>query len=310
LHLIATGADIMRSPLFLCVLFTSLIVLNCGPQPNEEMNSLGIINDLPPEQWALSNCGIELELSPESPIRALRDFIKQYSLNIKTSGTERTKARIFEDIMAALANLCPCGDIPEDISMRELRAVIKTKGFPIKTAGRGRTKAGVRSDVLAACSELSEFQEIEVPTATDVQPLLSELTALTENIEFDHFGTEASCPYEVVRITTEVQKLDSFEDFRQAVLAMGPEKLGLQASDLDTYGKFEPTEKAYYSYLKESQAQVAEALIGIFSQELREAKVIIVGAEYEIPSAEHPIFIVGIGPDNTLIGLKAIVVWT
>jgi hypothetical protein len=113
-----------------------------------------------------------------------------------------------------------------------------------------------------------------------------------------------------VRLSTQDAQLDSYEDFRNAVLEVGPETLGMEENSLNTVGRFEAAERTFYPYLNESAPDVAEAIIQILSEELTDTKLIIVGSEFTLPEPVHPVFIIGIAPDGSLIGLKAFVVWT
>jgi len=84
----------------------------------------------------------------------------------------------------------------------------------------------------------------------------------------------------------------------------------MEENFLDTVGRFEAAERTFYPYLNGSAPNVAEAIIQILSGELTDTKLIIVGSEFTLPEPVHPVFIIGIAPDGSLIGLKAFVVWT
>jgi len=284
----------------LIVLMT--LVASCGSLIEMDQAVESPIGSLTASEWALEAC--EFELNADSSIWELREFIRNHHLDIKTAGRGRTKIRIYQDILEAMELECPCGDIPTNISMRELRQIIKIKGFDIKTAGRGRTKVKVREEVINACAG------IENQSPFDFTQLMQTLEEHSAELELDYYGSESSYPLEVVRLSTQDAQLDSYEDFRNAVLEVGPETLGMEENFLDTVGRFEAAERTFYPYLNESAPNVAEAIIQILSGELTDTKLIIVGSEFTLPEPVHPVFIIGIAPDGSLIGLKAFVVWT
>ena len=153
-------------------------------------------------------------------------------------------------------------------------------------------------------------------TVNPTKALVEKIAEASSGLELDYFASEASDGFSPVHINAKTENLSSFEDFKKAVTQAGAHEFGLTSDMLQTVGKFEDASENFYGWIQEYYADSpeelahAKELVSAFSTELRDAKVIIVGQEYTIEGAEHPVFIVGIAKDGSLVGVQSTVVWT
>jgi len=142
------------------------------------------------------------ELTSDSSIETLRDYIKEHNYNIKTAGWGRTKEKILLDIQKLeLSKLDSSMPI-----MKSLRDYIKRYRLPIKTSGLGRTKVNILSDMRRAI--LSEEDANRDPPVYPCDPETDTKARHVDTTPDVEESSEESC----VDTDTEMNKEDQDQD--------------------------------------------------------------------------------------------------
>ena len=137
--------------------------------------------------------------------------------------------------------------------------------------------------------------------------LFNQIKTLSTDLFFDDLGSESSEAIEAVHIPANIIDLTP-ESFAQA--------LQLNADNpQDFITRFLPAERIltrfsnqfYRADLNEKALQMVQ----LMQVNLQQHTLIVLGKDYdENVGAEHPVYVVGVADDGSLVGFKSKVIWT
>ncbi|MFN7117741.1 MAG: nuclease A inhibitor family protein [Saprospiraceae bacterium] len=137
--------------------------------------------------------------------------------------------------------------------------------------------------------------------------LFTQIQELTPDLFFDDLGSEGSQPLEAVHIAANVVELTP-DSFAKA--------LKLNAEDpKDAVARFVPAEEHFIKFIAQHYSFELDAkattLVHLMKDHLRQNTVIVLGEDYheDVPP-QHPVYVVGVADDGSLIGFKSLVIWT
>ncbi len=135
--------------------------------------------------------------------------------------------------------------------------------------------------------------------------LYGEIEDLLEGLFFDDFGSEAAEKLFPVYLDTRFEQLTE-ENFAKA--------LDLDFSQpKDQLARFMPVGNFWEDFvdvqLPERRAQALN-LVEILRANLRDIHIIIVGADQDGVSPQHPVYVVGLSSWGDILGLRSTVIWT
>jgi Nuclease A inhibitor-like protein len=132
------------------------------------------------------------------------------------------------------------------------------------------------------------------------------IQSYTEDLIFDAFGSEGSAGIEAFRLDTNLTALTK-ETFATA-LGLDQQNPKEVVERFQDAGSFLPLfARKQLDFELEEQAQ---ALIEIMEENLRQIAVAIIGADDYSVDAKHPVYVVGLAGDGSLVGFKSVVIWT
>ena len=222
--------------------------------------------------------------------------------------------------MSAIASLSPShrpvvgSPLTSSVTSDTQTPVLDSNASSFERSAAGPSPAQRPTDGLTPPS--SNVGPLNPTPSQTTAALMAKITSATKDWEFNFYGNEGGAGFSAVHIPGNAGKLDSFQDFKEAVIKAGVEKFGLTTEMLQSSGAFDPVNEHFIPQLLEHIAEdpadypKAKEFISILNKDLVDAKVVIVGAEYTIESLEHPCFIVGVAPDGALVGIHTLVVWT
>jgi hypothetical protein len=191
--------------------------------------------------------------------------------------------RLMEDKILPQFELAPGGlSLTETETIRSYGEDVLPLAFQLKRAAQG-----------------TEYQ--------NPMQLLEQLQTYTPELFFDDLGSEGSQPIEAIHLPAHLTDLTP-ETFAKA--------LHLNTTDpKEAIARFVPAEvhftkfiAQHYSFDLDSQAQ---AVVNLMKENLRQNTVIVLGEDHhdEVPP-QHPVYVVGVAEDGSLLGFRSAVIWT
>jgi Nuclease A inhibitor-like protein len=153
---------------------------------------------------------------------------------------------------------------------------------------------------------LQLFQTARASQVLRASEVFIYIESYAEGLIFDAFGSEAAAYIEAFHLDTNLTALTK-ETFAQA--------LGLDQQDpKEVVERFQEA-VSFFPLFERKQPEFelqeqAEALIDIMQENLRQIAVAIIGADNSSGDAEHPVYVVGLAGDGSLVGFKSVVIWT
>lgn len=143
--------------------------------------------------------------------------------------------------------------------------------------------------------------------ATYISPMeiFEQIKTYTPELFFDDIGSEGSEAIEAVHIAANITDLTP-ESFAKAL------KLNLGDPN-EAIARFVPAEAHFTKFISQHYSfdldAKALAIVNIMQENLRQNSVIVLGEDNEAPPA-HPVYVVGVADDGSLVGFKSQVIWT
>lgn len=133
-----------------------------------------------------------------------------------------------------------------------------------------------------------------------------QIQALTQGLFFDYLGSEGSMPIEGVHIPANLTALTE-ETFAAALglEANKPEEVIERFREAQTF--FPIFVRQHLDFGLDTQAQ---AIVDLMVKNLRQHIIVVQGEDNSAVGAEHPVYVVGIADDGSLVGFKSAVIWT
>ena len=133
-----------------------------------------------------------------------------------------------------------------------------------------------------------------------------QIQGLTKDLFFDYLGSEASMPIEAVHIPSNLTVLS--ETTFAAALGLEqnkPEEVIARYREAQTF--FPIFVRQHMDFWLDIQAQ---AIVDLMVKNLRQHILVVQGEDNSSIGAEHPVYVVGLADDGSLVGFKSIVIWT
>ncbi len=133
-----------------------------------------------------------------------------------------------------------------------------------------------------------------------------QIQGLTQDLFFDYLGSEASMPIEAVHIPSNLTVLS--ETTFAAALGLEqnkPEEVIARYREAQTF--FPIFVRQHMDFGLDIQAQ---AIVDLMVKNLRQHILVVQGEDNSSIGAEHPVYVVGLADDGSLVGFKSIVIWT
>jgi hypothetical protein len=150
------------------------------------------------------------------------------------------------------------------------------------------------------------YQTAQMALVLPPSQVYNYISAYAEGLVFDALGSEGAHPIEAVRIEANLSVLNR-ETFAQALglEADKPSEVIERWRDGDSFLPLFPQQQPYYEL-----AEQAEALVDTMTENLRQIVVAVIGEDNYDVSSEHPVYVLGLAADGSLVGFKSIVIWT
>ena len=226
--------------------------------------------------------------------------------------TDPIKRRFLETFYSFLIKLedRPRMRVTEDVIDRGI-AFIQDQiipNFEVKTSFTSRTNqdiAQLHKAALPMAMELIRFTADNVILSP--REVSEEIAPLTEGLFFDDYGSEAAIPIESFFV-------------EHPGSAFGPdsfvEALGLELhTPSNTVARFESADRVLQTFIEQhvfnGLSDRARSVVELMEENLSDLTIIILGEDNH-PDLEsnHPVYVVGIGPNGDLAGFESVVIWT
>lgn len=152
-------------------------------------------------------------------------------------------------------------------------------------------------------------QLYQTARATQVLPaaqVFQMVQSYTQNLFFDHLGSEASMSLEAVHIPSNLTMLTK-ATFGEA-LGLNPDDPAQAIERYQDAASLLPVfVKQHLDFGLEEQAQ---ALVDVMQENLRHIVVAVLGEDNGEVDPQHPVYVIGLGADGSLVGFKSFVIWT
>ncbi len=140
----------------------------------------------------------------------------------------------------------------------------------------------------------------------ETNEIFKRLEALSIHLIFDFFGSEADMPVEAIHIEKKVEELTPEAVAKALELD--------QSNPSEVIYRFEAASSRFYGMFTDlhNSFEIPEAkeVLDILQEQLEDTSVIIQGEDNASVDSEHPVYILGIAPDQSLLGLRSAVIWT
>ncbi len=137
--------------------------------------------------------------------------------------------------------------------------------------------------------------------------IFNQIQVLTPELFFDDIGSEGSQSIEAIHIPASITDLTE-ETFAKAL------KLNLD-DPKDAIARFVPAEEHFTKFISQHYPfeldAKALALVNLMKDNLRQHTVVVLGEDYHdsVPP-QHPVYVVGVADNGSLVGFKSQVIWT
>ncbi|MBU6340171.1 MAG: hypothetical protein KGS48_01645 [Bacteroidetes bacterium] len=136
--------------------------------------------------------------------------------------------------------------------------------------------------------------------------VFEQIHGLTKDLFFDYLGSEGSMPLEAVHIPVNLVQLTQ-ESVAQA--------LGLdQDKPAEFIERYREADSFFPVFVRQHADfgldQQAQALSNLMSHNLRQLIIVVQGKDDYSVGAEHPVYVIGLANDGSLVGFKSTVIWT
>lgn len=189
--------------------------------------------------------------------------------------------KFVQDKIIAQFELAPGGlSLEENNAIKKLGEDTLPLAFQLKRAAKGSTYL----------SAMEIFEKIK---------------QLTPELFFDDLGSEGSEAIEAVHIPANIVDLTE-ASFAKAL------KLDIENPD-EAIARFVPAEPHFTKFISQHYPFELDAkaiqIVNVMKENLRQNSVIVIGEDNVAPP-EHPVYVVGVADDGSLVGFKSKVIWT
>jgi hypothetical protein len=153
---------------------------------------------------------------------------------------------------------------------------------------------------------LQLYQTARAAQVIPAAQVFVQIQGLTKDLFFDYLGSEASMPIEAVHIPSNLTVL-SETTFAQ-VLGLDqskPNEVIARYREAQTF--FPIFVRQHLDFGLDTQAQ---AIVDLMVNNLRQHIIVVQGEDNSSVGAEHPVYVVGLAGDGSLVGFKSTVIWT
>lgn len=143
-------------------------------------------------------------------------------------------------------------------------------------------------------------------TVLDAAQVFAYVKSYQDGLFFDYLGSESSEAIEAIHIPCNISNLTA-ESFAEA--------LGLdQNNPEEVVERFREANSFFpifvHQHWNADLGEQAQALVDVLTQNLRQHAMAVVGADNRTVDSRHPVYVVGLASDGSLLGFKSYVVWT
>lgn len=180
--------------------------------------------------------------------------------------------------------------------------------FEIKTSFTERTNqeiAQVHKAALPMAMELIRFTADNVILTP--REVSEQIAQLTEGLFFDDYGSEAAIPIESFYLAYTNDTI-SPRAFSEALGLDPDEPKGIVA-------RFDSADRVLLTFVEQhvfnGLADQAQSVVDLMQENLSDLAIIVLGEDnHPDLEANHPVYVVGIGPNGDLAGFESVVIWT
>jgi len=136
--------------------------------------------------------------------------------------------------------------------------------------------------------------------------VFQQIQAYTEGLFFDYLGSEASIQIEAVHVPSNLTMLTQ-DTFAQA-LGLDQDKPEQMIERYREAASFFPI--FIHQHMDIGLEEQARQVVEVMQKNLRQHIIAVIGQDsYEVDS-QHPVYVVGLAGDGSLVGFKSLVIWT